>query len=205
MIEVGDRLLFWTAPHPSWRPNPDWPQEVGCVLYRHPESVVLIDPLIRADLAITAWSWLDSEVGAETPVAVLLTAPWHERSVRDVSARYGGRVWASPAARARLGDLPWLEQPPVGIRTLVPRGVDEGQVAFFIEPVRALVVAELFFGTESGLEVRSSPGTTDEEEFSRFMGELEGLPVEHVLVGHGQPVLHGGREAISAALRGFGI
>jgi hypothetical protein len=206
MIEVGERLLFWTAPHPSWKPNSDWPREVGCVLYRHPESVVLIDPLIRDDLDTAAWSWLDSEVGrAETPVAVLLTAPWHQRSVRGVAARYGGRVWASPAARARLGDLPWLEEPLAGIRILVPRGVDEGQVAFFIAPVRTLVVAELFLGTESGLEVRPSPGTTDEDEFNAFMRELEGLPVEHVLVGHGAPVINGGGEAISAALRRFGI
>jgi len=206
MIEVGERLVFWTAPHPSWRPNPDWPREVGCVLYRHPESVVLIDPLIRDDLDAAAWSWLDDEIArAGTPVVVLLTAPWHERSVRDVATRYGGRVWASPTARARLGDLPWLDEPPVGIRVLVPRGVDEGQVAFFIEPLRTLVVAELFLGTERGLEVRPSPGTTDRHQFDAFMRELEALPIERVLVGHGPPVLQGGGEAISSALRRFGI
>jgi hypothetical protein len=37
------------------------------------------------------------------------------------------------------------------------------------------------------------------------MRELEGLPVEHVLVGHGPPVINGGGEAVSAALRRFGI
>ena len=200
MIELTERLLYWTAPHPAWRPNPEWPPEVGCVLYRHPVALVLIDPLVDD------WLWLDGEVTrADTPVVVLLTAPWHLRSTPAVAGRYDASVWASATARSRLETLTWLDGLPAGIDALAPGGVDEGQVAFFIESERTLVVAELFFGTANGLEVRPSPASSDPTGFAASLLELEALPVERVVVGHGTPVLAGGSEAISEALRRFGV
>jgi glyoxylase-like metal-dependent hydrolase (beta-lactamase superfamily II) len=103
------------------------------------------------------------------------------------------------------GDADRLEALPAGIDAFAPGGVDEGQVAFFIEPERTLVVAELFLGTEHGLEVRPSPGNTDTADFAASLLKLEALPVERVLVGHGPPVLSGGGETISDALRRFGV
>jgi len=135
---------------------------------------------------------------------VLLTAPWHRRSTGEVIARYNARVWASPVARGRLGELPWLESLPQRIEAFVPRGVDEGQVAFFVEPERALVVAEFFSGAGAGLEVCPSPATEDRHEFIASLRELEEMDIERVLVAHGPPVLEGGNEAISAALRACG-
>ena len=200
MIELSERLVYWNAAHPAWRPNPEWPAEVGCVLYRHREALVLIDPLIDD------WRWLDGEVArADAPVVVLLTAPWHLCSTAAVADRYDTPAWASAAARPRLEAPTWLEELPCGIEALAPGGLDEGQVAFFIEPERALVVAELFLGTAHGLEVRPSPANADRTGFVTSLLELEALPVERVLVGHGPPVLSGGSEAISDALRRFGV
>lgn len=198
MIEVSDRLRYWTAVHPNWKPNPEWPAEVGCVLYDHHDTVVLIDPLIQDD-----WAWLDEAVSGR-PVAVLLTAPWHLRSAAEVVARYRAGVWAAPTARARLGELPWLDALPEGIDAFAPRGVDEGQVAFYIRADQALVVAEFFAGNGEGLEVRPSPATVDAQEFIQSLRELEELEIERVLVAHGPPVLTGGNEAIAAALRAYG-
>jgi hypothetical protein len=59
VIDLSEHLGYWVTPHPEWRPNPDWPENVGCVLYRHPEQLVLIDPLVREDLDPDAWTWLD--------------------------------------------------------------------------------------------------------------------------------------------------
>lgn len=202
--EVSARLSYWTAPHPKWRPNPEWPEEVGCVLYKGPGSLVLIDPLIRDDLDRGAWNWLDDAVaGAGTPVVVLLSAPWHERSTRDVVRRYAARVWADPAARERIRDLAQLEAVPPGIAVFAPRGVDEGQVAFLIEAEQTLVVAEFFLGTAAGLRVCPSPATRNLREFVKSLKELERLPIERVLVAHGPPVLNDGKDAISAALQAF--
>ena len=198
MIEVSERLSYWTAVHPSWTPNPGWPPEVGCVRYDHAEALVLIDPLIRDD-----WAWLD-EAASGRPVAVLLTAPWHRRSTDEVVTRYDAEVWAAPTARAHLPMLPWRDSLPDRIDAFVPRGVDEGQVAFHIQPEKALVVAELFAGSGEGLEVRPSPATVDEAEFIASLHELTELDLERVLVGHGPPVLTGGNDAIAAALRAYG-
>ncbi len=203
-IRLTDRLTHWTARHPDCQPNREWPEEVGCVLYTPPDATVLIDPLIRHDLDPTAWKWLDDAVSAtDARVEVLLTAPWHERSTRDVVRRYGARVWIDPSAGERASDLPRLEAIPTGIDLLEPRGIDEGQVAFFIASERALVVGDLFLGTAAGLTVCPSPATTDMSAFAESLTELTRLPVERVLVAHGPPVLEHGSAAISAALESF--
>ena len=62
MIQLSERLTYWTEPHPNWRPNREWPEEVGCVSYAAPDALVLIDPLVREDLSPIAWDWLDGAV-----------------------------------------------------------------------------------------------------------------------------------------------
>src|SRR5712691_10440432 len=165
-IQVSDALTFWSAPHPAWRPNPEWPEDVGFATWLAPDSFVLIDPLVRDDLDAAAWQPFDRAVSdSGRPAAVLLTAPWHERSARAVAARYGAGVWIHPQGRGRIGELPELSALPTGIETFVPGGVDEGQVAFRIIPERALVVAEFFLGVDGGLRVLRSPATEDTAAF----------------------------------------
>jgi hypothetical protein len=116
VVQLSERLTYWTEPHPKWRPNPEWPQEVGCVIYAAADALVLFDPLVRDDLSPTAWDWLDNVIeGADGQVAVLLTAPWHERSTRDVVERYAAGVWIDPVARERFNDLPKLRTFPAGV------------------------------------------------------------------------------------------
>lgn len=204
VIQLSERLTYWTEPHPNWRPNSEWPEEVGCVIYAAPCALVLIDPLVRDDLSPTAWNWLDRAVeGPERKVTVLLTAPWHERSTRDVVDRYNAEVWIDPVARERISDLPEARTIPAGIEIFTPRGVSEGQVAFFVKEERALVVAEFFLGTQTGLQLCPSPATGDIDQFAESMNELRLLPIERVLVAHGQPILEAGADAIAAALDSF--
>ena len=117
--------------------------------------------------------------------------------------RYAAAVWISPEARERISDLPEPQTIPAGIETFTPRGVSEGQVAFFIKEERALVVAEFFLGTPTGLQLCPSPATADIDEFAESMNELRLLPIERILVAHGQPVLAAGADAIAAALDSF--
>jgi glyoxylase-like metal-dependent hydrolase (beta-lactamase superfamily II) len=173
-------------------------------MYAARDALVLIDPLVRDDLSPTAWDWLDRAVQeADRRVAVLLTAPWHERSTRAVVERYAAEVWIEPAARERIRDLLQLRIIPTGIDVFTPRGVSEGQVAFFITEERTLVVADFFLGSSTGLQVCPSPTTGDIGEFAKSLDELRLLPIERVLVGHGQPVLDAGADAIAAALDAF--
>jgi glyoxylase-like metal-dependent hydrolase (beta-lactamase superfamily II) len=201
-VALSDTLTFWTAPHPAWKPNPEWPEDVGFATWESADAYVFVDPLVRDDRDPTAWERFDA-AAARRQVAVLLTAPWHERSVRAVSGRYQAPVWIHPRGRARVEGLPELKQLPIGVEAFVPEGVDEGQVAFHIVPERALVVAEFFLGTATGLRVMPSPGTQDPEAFAASLGRLRELPIERVLVAHGPPVFSDGQAAIRAALDAF--
>ena len=103
VTELAPGLWRWTAPHPDWRPDADWPQEVGCVYAELSESVVLVDPLVPEGEADRFWAALDRDVERlGVPVRVLETVRWHERSVDEVAGRYGGSVWRGSGD----GDLP---------------------------------------------------------------------------------------------------
>jgi glyoxylase-like metal-dependent hydrolase (beta-lactamase superfamily II) len=173
---------------------------VGFVTWSGPDRYVFIDPLIRDDVDARAWEAFDAGVSESERPAVLLTAPWHERSARAVAARYGGGIWVHPLGRVRLGDVPELDELPRGIELFVPAGVNEGQVAFHIVSERALVVGEFLVGAGGGLTVNPSPATSDPEAFQASLAPLRRLAVERVLVGHGAPILAGGSSAISLAL-----
>lgn len=204
-VDLDERLAYWLEPHPAWKPNPEWPEDVLCVLVRGADTTVLVDPLVRDDLDPAAWAWLHEAIEeAQRPVAILVTCPWHERSARAASERYGAPVWAPDRTLARLGDVPRLTALPAGIQVFEPRGVDEGQVAFFVVPERTLVVAELFLGVGAGrLQLSPSPATEDLDAFLESMTELEQLGVERVLPGHGPPVVEDGAQAIALALAPF--
>jgi hypothetical protein len=189
--EIVPGLRHWTAPHPAWDGAADWPEDVGCVYYEGPDAIVLIDPLIPVGEADELWRFVDDAVDRlRLPVAVLLTAPWHRRSSAEVAARYGTSVWLHGS------DAPL----PAGVDLFVPGGVSEGQVAFFLPEHRALVVAEIFMGMDGGLRVCPSPASTDLEAFDASLRSLLDLPIELVLVSHGEPVLHDGRRRIAEAL-----
>jgi hypothetical protein len=188
--QLAEGLWRWTAPHPNAANWPDWgppvPPEVGCVYYEAPDAVVLIDPLLPAGDEKAFLAYLDRDVErVGLPVSLLLTAPWHERSAATLRERYG--------ASDRIPDS--VEVHPV-------EGAPEEQLAYFIRPHGALVVAEVFVGDgRGGLAVLPSPGLADPAALERSLYAIAALPVELVLVSHGEPVLQDGRRAIELALR----
>jgi hypothetical protein len=187
---LADGLWRWTAPHPNADGWPDWgppvPPEVGCVYYEAPDAVVLIDPLLPAAEEDEFLGFLDRDVERlDRPVSILLTARWHERSASILRERY------------RADDR---VPPTVGVYPV--EGAPEQQLAYFIRPHRALVVAEIFAGDgHGGLALVPSPALTDRAALDRSLQEIAALPVELVLVSHGEPVLEDGRRAIALALR----
>lgn len=188
IVEVTPELWYWTAAHPAWRSGFDWPEEVGCVYYETAEAVVLIDPLVPDDL----WAVLDERhARAARPVRILLTAPWHERDAQVVGERYSASIWRHGSTEAL----------PTGVELFVPGGsAQEGQVAFYLPQPRALVVAEFFFGIDGRLEILPSPAERDPDGFRDSLRKLADLEIDHVLVAHGEPVLHSGRKRIAEAL-----
>jgi glyoxylase-like metal-dependent hydrolase (beta-lactamase superfamily II) len=195
--EIASGLWYWTAPHPDWGGATDWPEQVGCVCYRSSRTTVLIDPLLPRGEEDTFWSFVD-DLGL--PVEVLLTASWHQRDAKAVAERYDTTVWAHERARQ------WLDFPtrshtlPDAVDAFTPDGDQEGQVAFHLPEHQALVVAEFFMGTGDGLRLCPSPTLSDVDAFHRSMRKLLDLPIERVLVAHGEPVLADGRRRIAEAL-----
>lgn len=194
MKEIAPGLHYWTAAHPNWSPDPepdspaDWPEEVGCVLYRSPDAAVFIDPLVPDEL----WESLDERV-AGRPVIVLTTMRFHARSRDAVAERYGG------------AKVPHDGPMPAGVEALPIKGFDE--TMYWLPGPRALVPGDRLIGAAGG-GVRTCPPSwldylrsgVGAEDLRVALAPLLELPVELVLLSHGEPVVGGGRAALAAAL-----
>ncbi len=185
VTELRPGLWRWTAPHPAWIEGADWPREVGCVYYEAPGAVVLIDPLVPPERE-GFFRALDRDLErADRPLAILLTVPWHERSAEEVAERYG----------TALGGLP---------RGIVPLSFPEvGETIYWLPEHGALVPGDTLLGEmRDGLAV--CPDTWLEGDtpavLRQSLRSLLELPIELVLVSHGEPVLAGGHAAIERAL-----
>ncbi len=163
---------------------------VGCVLYEVGGTVVLIDPLIPSEERPAFLSWLDRRV-AGRPVSVLTTIRWHRRDREELAERYRENT-----SRA------WNAVPP-GVRPRPLRGA--GETMFWLLGVAALVAGDRLVGAPNGglqlcpqdwlADVR-----VDRAGLADLLGPLLELPIERVLVSHGEPVLHDGRAALAHAL-----
>jgi hypothetical protein len=187
--EIRPGLWRWMARHPEWEADAedgspaDWPPDVGCVACLAGDDLVLIDPLVPEG----EWDALDERARGRR-VAVLTTIRWHDRSVADAVARYGAAV-----------------APPPGVEALVLERSDE--TMFWIPGHRALVPGDRLLGDgagglrlcpESWLRYIEEGVTLD--DVRRELEPLLALPIELVLVSHGEPVLTKGRAALAEAL-----
>jgi hypothetical protein len=197
--ELRPGLFRWTAVHPEAAPEPttgspdDWGPEVASVAYRAPDALVLVDPLVPED-RVGLQEELDALVRRHgRPVAIVTTLQFHLRSRDELAERYGA---TTSRAKRNL---------PRDVETVVIRGAGETMVWF--PRVWALVPGDRLLGDDrAGLRLcpdswlRYLPSGMRREELRAALRPLLELPVELVLVSHGEPVLEGGREAIAAAL-----
>jgi glyoxylase-like metal-dependent hydrolase (beta-lactamase superfamily II) len=195
--ELRPGLWRWTANHPEWDHAEQWGPEVGSIYAELPDAVVLIDPLVPEDEEEKFWSALDRDIErAGRPVYVLLTVHWHERSVAAVLDRYKATLWR-PEEKGEL---------PAGVHAEVVKGSDWVEAMFFLEPHRALVAGDLLIGKDGGIELPVAWFPKGEQDWARdelkpmLRERLAALPVELVLVSHGEPVLSEGAVALERAL-----
>jgi hypothetical protein len=195
--ELAAGLYRWTARHPDSHPGADpgaaddWGPLVGCVLYDLPEAVVLFDPLIPEEGREGFLEWLDGLV-AGRPVSILTTIQWHRRDREELAERYAAnssRTWNFI---------------PHGVEPKPLRGA--GETVFWLPGVAALVFGDRLLGDDGG-GVRLCPESwlanvqVDRAGLARLMRSLLELPVERLLVSHGDPVLHDGRAELARAIR----
>lgn len=193
--EIAPGLWRWTAPHPAWVPGAeadtpaDWEQLVGCVLYELDDVAVFIDPLVPRD-AGSFWRWADGRV-ADRAVVVLTTLAPHRRSRDEVVRRYGA---STSRAKRNL---------PAGVEPIVLRGARE--TMFWLPDVRTLVPGDRILGAPGG-GLRLCPESwlywvnVSRQELRTLLEPLLELPIERVLVSHGEPVLSDGVNALRRGL-----
>jgi glyoxylase-like metal-dependent hydrolase (beta-lactamase superfamily II) len=199
--EIAPGLWYWSVAHPDWDGSEDWPEQVGQACYAASDALVLFDPLVPANDEPAFWQFIDQrEQERGIPVRVLLAAPWHQRSAGTVAARYRATVWAHAAGRPRLSAPSQQDALPQGIEAFVIGGVEEGEVAFYIAATRTLIVAEFLTGVSGCLQVTPSPAIQDAQAFRASLDGLLVMPIEQVLVAHGDPVFHNGSARIAEAL-----
>jgi hypothetical protein len=121
------------------------------------------------------------------------TIGFHRRSRDELVARYGAGT-----SRAK-GNL------PAGVQSLPIRGA--GETIFWLPGQRTLVPGDRLLGDDDGgLRVCPEswlaylPSAITAAELRERLRPLLALPVERVLVSHGEPVLADGRRALAEAL-----
>jgi hypothetical protein len=197
--EIQPGVWRWTAPHPGWRPNAapespaDWPRNVGCVLCDAADATVLIDPLLPPDRKRFLGALDEHVEGRRRPVAVLTTIGFHRRSRDELAERY-----AATTSRAQ-------KSLPAGVESFPIRGA--GETIFWLAEHRALVPGDRILGAPGGRLrlcpeswLRYLPSGMTIAGLAGALRPLLDLEIERVLVSHGEPVLHGGRQALAAAL-----
>jgi hypothetical protein len=195
--ELAPGMWRWTAPHPDRDPAPapgsaeDWGPLVASVLYELPDVVALIDPLLPRQERAQALSWLDERIAGRA-VGILTTIRWHQRDRDELAERY--RTNTAPRA--------W---------NAVPRGVSPrplrgaGETLYWLPRAATLVCGDRVIGTRDGA-LRLCPQSwlagaqVDRAGLAQLMRSLLELPIERVLVSHGEPVLRDGRAALARAI-----
>jgi hypothetical protein len=196
VVEIAPSLLRWSAPHPDWQPRAtaggpeDWGQLVGSVLYELPRAVALIDPLLPSEGRERFLRWLDDRIACR-PVSILTTIRWHRRDREELAERYSSQTPGSWNAI------------PMGVRPRPLRGA--GETIFWLSAVATIVAGDSLVGSEDG-GLRLCPQSwlddvhVNRPGLARLLGSLLELPIERVLVSHGEPVIRDGRAALARAI-----
>jgi hypothetical protein len=194
-------LFRWTAIHPEAPEEPktgtpdEWGPDVASIAYEAPDALLLVDPLVPED-RVDLQKEIDALVRRHgQSVAIVTTLQFHRRSRSALAERYGA---TTSRAKRTL---------PRDVETVVVRGAGETMV--WLPKPRALVPGDRLLGDERGgvrlcpdSWIRYLPSGMRKAGLRAALRPLLELPVELVLVSHGQPVLENGREAIAAALAG---
>ena len=197
--EVRPGLFRWTALHPDAEQDPkpgspaDWGPEVGSVAWVGRDALVLVDPLVPADRPELQRELDDLVRSHRRPVAILTTLKFHRRSRPELAERYGA---STSRARASL---------PPSVVTVPIRGA--GETMIWLPDLRTLVPGDRLLGEDAGglrlcpdSWLRYLPSGMRRDALAEALRPLLDLPVESVVVSHGEAVLENGRDAIAQAL-----
>jgi glyoxylase-like metal-dependent hydrolase (beta-lactamase superfamily II) len=217
--ELRPGLWHWEAPHPEWRPTEPWSENVSSYAIDDGERLLLFDPLaVPSEL---------EDLAREREMAIVLTAPWHERDAESLVERLGAPVYTPlpdtaqslmdtygiTAEQAGDGspDVVWLlrekkgEARPYSPGDRLPFGADAFQghktndTVLWLESRRAVISGDTLVDFGRGLEIPVEwlRDGVTRDQVAEGLRRLLELPVEHVLATHGGP---SNRAALERAL-----
>ena len=193
MVEVAPGLRRWTAYHEHWE------EQVGSLALETDDGLLLIDPI-------------DPPRGLRRPDHVLLTVFWHGRSTAELKPN---RVWAHTRSAQPLRNRGVQvtdafkpgDELPGGLEAFATARVNE--VVYWLPGQRSLAVGDVLLG--AGAKPRATRdalrfcperwlGKGTHDQLRETLRPLLALPVQRVLVSHGEPVLRGGKNALARVL-----
>ncbi|HET7566859.1 MAG TPA: hypothetical protein VFJ91_02635 [Gaiellaceae bacterium] len=177
-------MRLWTAWHEEWK------QEVASCAVETEDGLVFLDPLAPPE-----------DLGA--PDHVLVTVFFH---ARDAGA-LGGRVWAPSRLVRRLRNRGVEVSDPFEPGDELPGGIRcfetgrPAEVCYWLPGERALWFGDVVLGSpELRLCPKSWLGSATHDELEESLRPLLELPVEQLLLAHGESVRSGGHDALAALL-----
>ena len=192
LTELAPGLLRWTTRHEAWK------EDVGCVAVDTDDGLVLIDSLDPP-----------RELGRAEHA--LVTVFFHARSTQ------AKHVWAEQRLVRRLASRGVEVDRPFTAGDTLPGGIQafqtarKSEVVYWLPQHRAVVVGDVLLGAGAKPHATDDPlrmcperwleGATYDDLRESF-APLLSLPVERVLVSHGEPVLSDGGDALATALAG---
>jgi hypothetical protein len=210
-VELAPGLWRWATRHPEWHPG-RFGAEVACFALEAGEELLLVDPLLPADDDAPVLEVLD-RLARDRAVHVLITIGYHARSGEPLAERYDGGLWGPANVAARLRDgsrLRELEPGATGPGGATAHAIGRpprSERPLWLPSHRAVAFGDAVVTTPAGeLRMWCHDKVDDKrrrfyrERFAPTLAPLAELPVERVLVTHGEPVLAGGSDALREAL-----
>jgi glyoxylase-like metal-dependent hydrolase (beta-lactamase superfamily II) len=185
LTEVAPGLRRWVTYYPEWK------DDVASLALETGDGLVLVDPL-------------DPPRELGTADHVLLTIFWHARSTRELGAR---RLWAHARARRPLERRGLTLTDPIRPGDELPGGIQaletgrSGELVYWLPEQKALVAGDVLLGGPLRICPDSWIGKAGQPAVREALRPALDLPIELVLVSHGEPVLKNGKAALREVLQ----
>jgi hypothetical protein len=184
--DVAPGLWLWRLPHPDWRPGADFDGPVTSTCVASRGEVAVLDALAPPDDAREVWERLD----ARPPTLAVVLKPDHVRDVDLFVGRYRARpygpwlFWRDNVPKSDLRPIEPGSELPGGLRAL-DDGRGRMETPLWLPEQRAIVFADGMTAPDGELRIWATPHL---ERTRAELRRLLELPVEHVIVSHGEPV-----------------
>ena len=197
LTDVAPGLWLWRMDHPRWRPDSGWGPPVTSTCAESGGELAVIDALAPSPETGAVWERLE----ARPPTIAVVLKPDHVRDVDLFVRRYGARAFGPDVFHR--DDVPESELEWIGPDSELPGGFvalydgrGRNETPLWLPEQRTIVFADALTAPEGELRIWWTPW--HEQRVLPALRELLDLPLERVIVSHGDPVHD--REAFERAL-----